>query len=227
LTESRLCLILCPVCLGVFELEMQLGAVLLAIGAFWLGACPFSVWIGRWLLGKDIRAYGDGNPGAANVFRAGGRKAGILAVVLDVTKGMPFVILAYSLLELPDFLVLAVGLSAILGHAFSPILRFKGGKAIGVTMGVLIVLPQHYMIVAFMAFMLLGYLLIEIDAWVVMLGVTGSLVYVAATKGSSWELLFMLCVLAVLATKHFADLKAIPHFKGKLIRWLLPAKRQI
>jgi glycerol-3-phosphate acyltransferase PlsY len=227
LTESRLCLILCPVCLGVFELEMQLGALLLAIGAFWLGACPFSVWIGRWLLGKDIRAYGDGNPGAANVFRAGGRKAGILAVVLDITKGMPFVIIAYSLLELPDFMVLAVGLSAILGHAFSPMLRFRGGKAIGVTMGVLIILPQHYLIVAFMAFMLLGYLLIEIDAWVVMLGVTGSLVYVAVTKGSSWELLFMLCVLAVLATKHFADLKAIPHFKGKLIRWLLPAKRQI
>jgi glycerol-3-phosphate acyltransferase PlsY len=227
LTESRLCFILCPVCLGVFELEMQLGVFLLAIGAFWLGACPFSVWIGRWLLGKDIRAYGDGNPGAANVFRAGGRKAGVLAVILDVGKGTPFVILAHSFLGLPDFMVLAVGLSAILGHAFSPILRFKGGKAIGVTMGILIVLPQHYMIVAFMAFMLLGYLLIEIDAWVVMLGVTGSLVYVAATQGSSWELLFMLCVLAVLATKHFADLKAIPRFRGKLIRWLMPVKRQI
>jgi glycerol-3-phosphate acyltransferase PlsY len=227
LTETRLCLILCPVCLGVFELEMQLGALLLAIGAFWLGACPFSVWIGRWLLGKDIRAYGDSNPGAANVFRAGGRKAGILAVVLDVSKGMPFVILAHYFFGFPDPVVLVVGLSAILGHAFSPILRFKGGKAIGVTMGVLIVLPQHYMIVAFMAFMLLGYLLIEIDAWVVMLGATGSLVYVIATEGSSWESLFMLCVVVVLVTKHFADLKAIPRFKGKLVRWLIPVKRRV
>jgi glycerol-3-phosphate acyltransferase PlsY len=66
-----------------------------AVSAFWLGACPFSVWIGRWVLGKDIRDYGDGNPGAANVFRAGGRKSGCLAVILDTTKGVPFVALAH------------------------------------------------------------------------------------------------------------------------------------
>lgn len=206
---------------------MQLVALLLAISAFWLGACPFSVWIGRWLLGTEIRDYGDANPGAANVLRAGGRKAFVLAAVLDVAKGVPFVILAHSFFKLPDPLVLAIGLCPILGHAFSPLLRLRGGKAIGVTIGVLIALPQHYMLVAFLAFMLLGYLFIEIDAWVVMLGATGSLVYLIATKGGSWESLFMLCVLAILATKHLADLKTIPRFKGKLIRWLLPVKRQV
>ncbi len=206
---------------------MQLVALLLAISAFWLGACPFSVWIGRWLLGKDIRTYGDGNPGAANVLRAGGRKAFVLAVILDVAKGVPFVILAYSLFRLPDPIVLAIGLCPILGHAFSPLLRLSGGKAIGVTIGVLIAIPQHYMLISFLIFMLLGYLFIEIDAWVVILGTTGSLVYVTTTKGGSWESLFMLCVLAVLVTKHFADLKTIPRFKGKLVRWLLPAKRQV
>ena len=39
-----------------------LNVTLLAIAAFGLGACPFSVWVGRWFLGKDIRDYGDGNP---------------------------------------------------------------------------------------------------------------------------------------------------------------------
>jgi glycerol-3-phosphate acyltransferase PlsY len=208
-------------------LEMQLGTLLLAIGAFWLGACPFSVWIGRWLLGKDIRAYGDGNPGAANVFRAGGRKAGILAVILDVAKGTPFVILAYSFFGFPTPAVLAIGLSAILGHAFSPMLRFKGGKSIAVTMGVFIALPQHAIIIAFLAIMLLGYLLIDVDAWIVTLGAGGSLAYLAAIEGNVWESLFMLCILAILVTKHFADLKTIPRFKGKLARWLLPVKRQI
>ena len=208
-------------------MEMQLGALLLSIGAFGLGACPFSVWIGRWLLGKNIRAYGDGNPGAANVFRAGGRKAFALAVILDVGKGMPFVILAYSFFGFPDLIVLIVGLSAILGHAFSPILRFKGGKSIAVTMGVLIALPQHAILIVFLAFMLLGYLFIEIDAWVVTLGAGGSLAYLIATTGNSWESVFMLCVLAIVVTKHFADLKTIPRFKGKLVRWLLPVKRQI
>jgi glycerol-3-phosphate acyltransferase PlsY len=206
---------------------MQLVALLLAISAFWLGACPFSVWIGRWLLGKEIRDYGDTNPGAANVLRAGGRKAFVLAVVLDVAKGVPFVILAHSFFGLPEPMVLAIGLCPILGHAFSPMLRLRGGKAIAVTIGVLIALPQTHMLITFLAFMLLGYLFIEIDAWVVILGATGSLVYLLIAKGGSWETLFMLCVLAILVTKHFADLKTFPRFKGKLIRWLLPAKRQV
>ena len=74
---------------------------ILALCAFGLGACPFSLWVGRWFLGRDIRNYGDGNPGAVNVFRAGGRKAGLLAVLLDVAKGVPFVWLAHSFFELP------------------------------------------------------------------------------------------------------------------------------
>jgi glycerol-3-phosphate acyltransferase PlsY len=206
---------------------MQLIALLLAICAFWLGACPFSVWIGRWLLGKDIRDYGDGNPGAANVFRAGGRKAGYLAVLLDIAKGTPFVILAHSLFGFPTPIVLAVGLCAILGHAFSPMLRLRGGKAIAVTMGVFMALPQHYILGAFLVFMLLGYLFIEIDAWVVILGAAGTLAYTVVSTGGSWETLFLLCVLAILATKHFNDLRTIPRFKGKLVRWLQPVKRRV
>ena len=105
---------------------------LLAVSAFWLGACPFSVWIGQWLLGKDIRDYGDGNPGATNVFRAGGRKSGCLAIILDAAKGVPFVLLAHLFFGLSIIAVMAVALSAILGHAFSPLLRFRGGKSIAV-----------------------------------------------------------------------------------------------
>lgn len=201
--------------------------ILLAVCAFWLGACPFSVWVGRWLLGKDIRDYGDGNPGAANVFRAGGRKSFYLAAILDVAKGMPFVILAHSLFEFPEAVVMAVALCAILGHAFSPLLGLRGGKSIAVTFGVFLALPQHQMLATLAIFMFLGFLFIEIEAWVVMFGTAGSLAYLLTTTGNSWESLFMLCVLTVLVIKHFDDLKTLPRFKGRLIRWLYPAKRQI
>jgi len=205
--------------------------VLLAVCAFWLGACPFSVWVGRWLLGKDVRDYGDGNPGGTNVLRAGGRKSFCLAAFLDMAKGAPFVILANSLFGFHEAVVLAVGLCAILGSAFSPLLGLRGGKSIGVTFGVLFALlytlPQHYMMLfTFVIFMLLGFLFIEIDAWIVMLGPAGSAAYLAAT-GNSWESLFMLCVLAILAAKHFDELKVVPRFRGRLVRWLYPIKRQI
>ncbi len=201
-------------------------STLLAVSAFWLGACPFSVWIGQWLLGKDIRDYGDGNPGAVNVFRAGGHKSGWLAIILDMGKGIPFVVLAYSFFGFSEAVVMAVALSAILGHAFSPLLRLRGGKSVAVTFGVLLALPQHEILVTFAVFMFLGFLFIEIDAWTVMLGPTGSLAYLATTGAGPVELLFILSVLVVFGVKHFGDLQTIPRPKGRLINWLQSRRRE-
>lgn len=197
-----------------------LYSISLAVCAFCLGACPFSLWIGRWLLGKDIRDYGDGNPGVVNVFRAGGRKSGCLALILDIAKGIPFVALAYSFFGLPEVTVMIVAVSAILGNAFSPLLRFRGGKSVAITFGVLLALPHHEMLITFAAFIFLGFLFIETDAWTVMLGPTGSLAYLAITGASYWELLFVLSVLVILATKHHNELKTIPRCKVRLIGWL-------
>lgn len=201
--------------------------VLLAVVAFWLGACPFSVWIGEWLLHKDIRQYGDGNPGAFNVFRAGGRKAGVLAVVLDIGKGIPFVAMAHYQLGLPTAAVMVVGLSAILGHAYTPFLRFKGGKALAVTGGVLIALPQHEILVSVLIFLALSSLLVIPDAWRVICGMTGSLAYLAVSQGLSLEPLFMVCVMAILVAKHFEDLKVMPRFGGKLGSRLRPRRTRV
>jgi glycerol-3-phosphate acyltransferase PlsY len=193
---------------------------LLAVAAFGLGSIPFSILVGRWLLGKDPRDYGDGNPGAFNVFRAGGQKAGYLAICLDIVKGVPFVFLAYSVFGLSHVAVVIVGISAVLGHAFSPFLRWHGGKAVAVTFGVLLALPQHEILLAFIVCMVVGALFIEVDAWTVVFGAAGTLAYLAITRGSSWETLLMLCILAVFAVKHFNDLHTFPGFRGRLVRWL-------
>ena len=192
--------------------------ILLAVAAYLLGACPFSVWVGRWLLKKDIRAYGDGNPGSANVFRAGGRKVGSLALALDIAKGVPVVALAHTLFDLSGPMVLAVALGAVLGHSFSPLLRFRGGKAVAVTFGALIALPQHELLVVFAVFMILGFLFIEVDAWTTMLAPIGSLAYLLSVKGNSWESLFMLCVLVVFGVRNFSELQTVPKIKGRLIQ---------
>jgi glycerol-3-phosphate acyltransferase PlsY len=121
---------------------------------------------------------------------------------------------------------MAVALSAILGHAFSPLLQLKGGKAIAVTFGTLAALPQHEMLITFIAFILLGLLFVEINAWAVIFGATGSLSYLLATRGSSWEALFMLCVLTVLTVKHFEVLKTVPRIKVRLLVWLQSRRRE-
>jgi glycerol-3-phosphate acyltransferase PlsY len=201
--------------------------VLLALTAFGLGACPFSLWVGWWFLGKDIRDYADGNPGAANVFRAGGRKSGLLAMVLDIGKGVPLVFLAHTFFGLAEPLAMLVGIFAIAGHAFSPLLRLRGGKSIAVTFGVLMALPQHEALFAFTAFMLLGFLFMENDAWIVMLGPAGALAYLALTGTGFWYSIFMLGVLILLVIKHSGELKTIPRPKVRVIAWLQSRRRTI
>ena len=194
--------------------------ILLAIAAFLVGAIPFSVIIGHWFLRKDVRHYGDGNPGAVNVFRAGGHKTGILAVIMDVAKGVPFVLLAHTVAGLGIVSVIIIGLCAILGHAFSPFLHWRGGKAIAVTFGVLLALPEHEILLAFIVFTVLGFLFIEVDAWTIIFGAAGTLAYLGITRGSSWEPLLMFCILTILIIKHFEALHTLPGFKGRLLRWV-------
>lgn len=193
---------------------------LLSVAAFILAAIPFSLFIGRWFLHDDIRKYGDGNPGAANVIRAGGFKLGLVAVFLDVSKGVPFVLLAHAAFGLPELSLVIVATSAILGHAFSPFLQLHGGKAIAVTFGVLLALPQYHLLLAFIACLLLALLIVEVDAWIVVGGASGTLVYAAIAKGGSWETLLIFCILVVLVLKHFEDLHTFPGFRGRLWRWL-------
>lgn len=103
--------------------------------AFVAGSLPFSVWIGRWVLRKDITAFGDANPGATNVIRAGGKKIGLLALLLDTLKALLPVGLAYYGAGIQSWGIVPIALAPIAGHAFSPFLGFHGGKAVATTLG--------------------------------------------------------------------------------------------
>lgn len=103
---------------------------------FSMGSLPFSLWIGRWLLGQDIRRVGDGNPGATNVLRAGGRGAAGLALLLDVVKGALPVGMAYLGAGIANAWLIPIALAPIAGHAFSPLLGGRGGKAVATSLGI-------------------------------------------------------------------------------------------
>ena len=209
----------------MFVSKMSYIAVLLAVGAFCLGACPFSLWIGQKFLGKDIREYGDGNPGATNVFRSGGHASGWLAVFADMAKGVPFVFLAHSFFALPEVAVMAIAVSAIAGHSFSPVLHFKGGKSIAVTFGALLgLLPEADLLLPFTVFTCIGILLMANHAWAVMVGPTGSLVYLVVTGAIYWQSLFMLSVLVLLGMKHYAGLKVSPGLGVQPVNWIRAQK---
>ena len=110
--------------------------LLLCAGAFVPGAIPFGYLAGR-MRGIDLRQHGSGNIGATNALRVLGVVPGILVLLLDVLKGYLPVLLAHRL-ALGPWGTMAAGLLAILGHTFSPFLRFRGGKGIATSLGVLL-----------------------------------------------------------------------------------------
>jgi glycerol-3-phosphate acyltransferase PlsY len=123
--------------------------------------------------------------------------------------------------------VIAVGLSAILGHAFSPLLKFKGGKSVAITFGVIIAFPQIDILAIFTLLTLLGFLFIEQHSWAVIPGPLGTLSYLLLTLGGSWESLFMICVLVLFVVKQYEDLQKFPRFKLRLINLLQSRSREV
>ncbi len=192
----------------------------LITAAFMLGSCPFSLWIGSLRLHKDIRNYGDGNPGAANVFKAGGRWWGVAAIIADIIKGIPFVLLAKWMLYLSQPVVYLVAAAAVLGHAYSPFLHFKGGKALAVFAGTLIALSQWDVIFCLVIFLLLGFLFIGNDSWIVIFGMTGTLIALLASRTDTWEMAFIFGIAVLFFIKQFNGLQVKTNKPGRLICWI-------
>lgn len=136
--------------------------VLLILGlSYLIGSIPASVWAGRLFESVDVREHGSGNAGATNTFRVVGWKAGVVAGVVDLGKGIvaagaiPFLIGMegiphWGLLpwEAEVVLCISAGLTAVVGHIFPVWAGFRGGKGVNTSAGVLLALtPQTTLMV--------------------------------------------------------------------------------
>lgn len=102
------------------------------------------------LFGKDVRGSGSGNPGATNAGRILGVKWGVLVGVLDVLKGF---VPCWFLAGFMGVTASAVcGLAVVLGHMFSPLLKWRGGKGVATTLGVLLAVAPWIALIALVVF---------------------------------------------------------------------------
>ena len=139
-----------------------MGTVLLILGLSYLvGSIPASLWAGRLFEGVDLRKHGSGNAGATNAFRVLGWKAGVVAMVVDLGKGIvaagiiPFLVGMSGIphwglvpWEAQTVLCIAAGMAAVVGHIFPVWAGFRGGKGVNTSAGVLLALtPQTTLIV--------------------------------------------------------------------------------
>jgi len=139
-------------------MQLNFSLFLFFAFAYLLGSIPFS-WVVARVRGVDLLKTGSGNLGATNVYRSLGLPSAILVFFLDALKGFiptqlaltqasPYLFHGVALIpaigEQPLLHVL-VGGFAILGHTFSPFVKFKGGKGVATGLGVILALsPQVF-----------------------------------------------------------------------------------
>jgi len=121
------------------------------VAAYLLGAVPFGLLVGKAFGGADIRRAGSGNIGATNVARSLGPAAGVLTLLLDVSKGA-LAAWAGGALGGPAGASLS-GLAAVLGHIFPVYLGFRGGKGVATGLGVFLILDARATGVAALVFL--------------------------------------------------------------------------
>ena len=130
-----------------------------AIAGYLLGSFPSGLIVSR-THGIDIQKHGSGNIGATNVLRVLGKKWGYLVFGLDALKGFAAVRIAFAIAigtgnMQPELIGIVGALACILGHAFPVWLRFRGGKGVATSAGVLLGLIPLAVVSVFVVWVIL------------------------------------------------------------------------
>src|SRR5690606_22938337 len=115
---------------------MPMQYVFILLVAYLIGSIPSGLIVGKVFYGIDIREHGSGNLGATNSFRTLGKKAGTVVILADILKGTVTIFL--PMMFAIDLHSLIPGIFAVIGHMFPIFAKFRGGKAVATSGGILL-----------------------------------------------------------------------------------------
>ncbi len=121
--------------------------IVIGIIAYLIGSISFSVIISKKMAGFDVREKGSKNAGSTNVLRTVGKKAAVITLLCDVLKGVVAVLIAYIVGKFVNnvnvnkaILVQVAALCVVIGHTFPIFFKFKGGKGVATSLGIVLLL---------------------------------------------------------------------------------------
>jgi glycerol-3-phosphate acyltransferase PlsY len=199
---------------------LWMPAVLWTALGFFLGSLPFSVWVGKLAIHADLRGLGDGNPGSANAWRLGGWRVGLPVLALDFLKAALPVGIAHQVGGIAGWNLVPVALAPILGHAWSPFLGFRGGKAVDATFGAWTGLTLWQGPTLLGIILGITYGTQENDGWSVALGMTVFFVCIQIAYDDPVLSSIAAANLLVLAWTHRRDLRNLPRPRAWVVRAL-------
>lgn len=179
--------------------------IILAVVCYLVGAIPFGPWIAK-RQGIDLSSVGSGNSGAANAIRALGWKLGLQVLALDILKGT-FCVFLGEISFMPAFLVplmkVLYGLLAVIGHNYSIFRRFKGGKGIATSFGVLLALQPQVAVLC--ALLWLGLVALTRISSIGSLGASAAAPVLMIIYGAPWTYVIFSVLAALMAFYRHKD----------------------
>lgn len=210
----------------------MLTIILLLIASYLLGAIPFGLWIGKIFFKKNLHDYGSGNTGTTNTFRILGVKAGISVFAFDLLKGTLATLLPLFF-HINGVSPLIFGLLAVIGHTFSIFDRFKGGKAVATSAGVILGFSPLFLIYLLVVFIIVLWLFSMISLSSVIGAVFALLgILIFPSVGfilTSYDLLFSIIIFVlaiIIILRHRTNLKRIKNHCESLVPFGLNLSKQ-
>lgn len=188
---------------------------LLIILAYVIGSIPSGLIVGKLAKGIDIREHGSGNLGATNAFRTLGVKAGSVVVAADILKGTLAAALPY-LLHIPIHPLLA-GVAAVIGHVFPVFAKFKGGKAVATSGGVLLFYAPLLFVTMVAVFFVFLFLTKFVSLSSMLTGIY-TIIYCLFVK-DPYLLIVVTLLTAFVIYRHRANIKRIINKTEPKIKW--------
>lgn len=190
--------------------------IIFAIIAYLLGSVPSALIVGKVFYKIDIREHGSGNLGATNTFRVLGVKAGIAVTLADILKGTAAVLI--PLLFQADVYGLAIGLFAVLGHTYPVFAKFKGGKAVATSGGIILGINPILFLIMITTFILTLYLSKYVSLSSMITGVVTVIVSILFRDTGLIIVTSMLTIFVIY--RHIENLKRIKNKTEPKIKWM-------
>lgn len=195
---------------------MHMYYLIFSILAYLIGSIPSALLVGKIGYNIDIREHGSGNMGATNTFRVLGVKAGAIVTAADILKGTAATLL--PLLADADVNRLLIGVFAVLGHTYPVFAKFRGGKAVATSAGIILGVNPLLFAIMVGSFLLMLYVSKYVSLSSI---VTGLIATIAALIMRELLLFIVLLALTVFVIyRHKANIKRIIDKTEPKIKWM-------
>ncbi|HLQ96365.1 MAG TPA: glycerol-3-phosphate 1-O-acyltransferase PlsY [Pseudogracilibacillus sp.] len=188
--------------------------------AYLLGSIPSALIVGKLGYQVDIREHGSGNMGATNAFRVLGTKPGIIVTISDILKGTTATVLPLLAGLFIDIEVsrLLVGIFAVLGHTFPVFAKFKGGKAVATSGGIILGLNPLLFIAIIITFIATLYISKYVSLSSMVTGIVATVLSLFFSNFLLFLLIFALTIFVFI--RHKDNIKRIKNKTEPKITWM-------